>query len=60
MGRAGHIYYSYHQIEDDKGHHEMQQVTLITLTLNMLARTCRRPDYFDLQDGLPNLWELYI
>ena len=60
MGRVGDINFNNHRIDDNKQHRQMQRVTLITLTLIMLAQTCGRPEYFDLQDGLPNLWELYI
>ena len=50
MGRAGHSMNLHMVIADDKGHHQMQQVTLITLIVNMQARTYRRPENMHLQD----------
>ena len=60
MGRAGHSMNSYIKMEDDRAHRQMQQVTLITPIVNILARTCGRPENMPFYDGPPNLWELYI
>ena len=48
MGRAGHIYNTRHLIEDDKGHHAMQQMMPFTLIVHTHARYAPRPEYFDL------------
>jgi hypothetical protein len=38
----------------------MQQVMLITLTYHTCTRYAPRPEYFELQDPAPLIWELYI
>ena len=55
MGRAGHIFYKYNLIQANSYNHQMQQVTLITLTYHTHTRYAPRPDYFDLQVPAPHI-----